>query len=162
MDFPVVSQLATDATQQWGKSSRELQKVNIATPMILPPCGNKKITTFVCVMGHTLCLCYGPHRRLIPWPGARPLAYLPHLVRRGHASPARAFKVLQRDCPSLTARLSKKRGPSWGTGAVGGCRMYLKGNLSTLPSKLKNQVRDSCPEAHCPEVQCTDFNFWIS
>jgi hypothetical protein len=26
------------------------------------------------------------------------------------------------------------------------------------PSKLKNQARDSCPEAHCPEVQCPDFN----
>ena len=22
------------------------------------------------------------------------------------------------------------------------------------PSKLKNQVRDNCPEAQCPEVQC--------
>jgi hypothetical protein len=34
--------------------------------------------------------------------------------------------------------------------------MYLTvriGSLGTQSSKLKNQIRDSCPEAHCPAVQ---------
>jgi hypothetical protein len=28
-----------------------------------------------------------------------------------------------------------------------------RAGLGTLPYKLRNEARDSCPEAHCPEVQ---------
>jgi hypothetical protein len=36
--------------------------------------------------------------------------------------------------------------------------MYREWGLGTQPSKLKHPVRDSCPEAQCPRVQCLAFN----
>jgi hypothetical protein len=59
--------------------------------------------------------------------------------------------VCQHYCP-------KSDGPSlsnWGR-CAGAFAMYLTvrtGSLGTQSSKLKNQIRDSCPEAHCPAVQ---------
>jgi hypothetical protein len=35
------------------------------------------------------------------------------------------------------------------------CTLTVRiGSLGTQPSNFKNQGRDSCPEAHCPDVQC--------
>src|SRR6478736_4482259 len=39
-------------------------------------------------------------------------------------------------------------------------RIYRMGN-GTQPSKLKNQVRDNCPEAQCSEVQCRRFGLGV-
>ena len=60
-------------------------------------------------------------------------------------------------CPDLTARVSKRGRPqSLKLGPWEGL-LYRMG-LGTRPSKLKIQVGDSCPEAQCPAVQCSNFN----
>ena len=63
--------------------------------------------------------------------------------------------ICQRGCQKATAPVGGV------TGAVGGLDVPRWG-LGTQPSKLKNQVRDSCPEAQCPEVQCPDFNSGVA
>src|SRR6476660_573616 len=54
----------------------------------------------------------------------------------------------------------KRYGLSLGeTEAVGRAFGVPRLGFGTQVSKLKNQVRDSCPEAQCPQVQCR--RFWI-
>jgi hypothetical protein len=63
----------------------------------------------------------------------------------------------------MTACAVAKKGPSRETGAalgrfglpgvMGGGPVPKPSNLKTHPSKLRNQVSDNCPEAHCPKVQ---------
>ena len=37
-------------------------------------------------------------------------------------------------------------------------RLSARCRSARKQSKLRSQVRDNCPEAHCPGVQCPDFN----
>ena len=65
------------------------------------------------------------------------------------------------DLPALSYQTATAPVGGEATGAVkaGGSGYTEEGpGYPARRSKLKNQVRNNCPEAQCPEVQCPDCN----
>jgi hypothetical protein len=64
--------------------------------------------------------------------------------------------------------IPKAYGPSLSNRGRGGWGFAVyRMDVGTPPSKLENQARDRCPEAHCPgvqspRVQCPDFSSGVS